>query len=469
VETFVKSPGEGTAAWQAALENGVWNGEVTARRRDGADFVAQVSASIVQDENAKAICLMISLVDVTESRRIHEILDHKQKNLEAIFDATPLGMLLVNSRMEVTRANDVIRQMSGRNYADIIHRDACQALNCIYATNVAGCSGAARSGDCCSLRALVDQALASDQSVRGVELQPALGDADKARPWLSVTVEPVDIDGSKHILIALNDVTDRKRAEEELKQTMELKAQFISTVSHELRTPLSAMKEAVIIVLDGVAGKLNKDQKRFLDIAKRNIDRLSRLIDDVLDFQKLNAGKMKLNMQENDIAAAVHDVYTTMQPNAGKSGVHLAMDLQSNLPRAVYDNDRILQVLINLLNNAIKFTPEGGRILLSASRDEEHLVLKVSDTGYGIPKDELSRIFDQFYRVYRPGKEIKGTGLGLAIVNKIVTAHGGRIEVESELDKGTTFTVFLPLVPQSAPAVDPSRADRSLEAVLKGK
>jgi len=466
---FLKSADEGVAALQSALENDVWNGEMAALRNDGSDFVAQVSASVVKDKKGKAICVMVSLVDVTESRRIHEILDRKQKNLEAIFDATPLGTLLVNDRMRVMRANDVIRQMSGKGYANIIDCDVCQALGCIHAANAVNGPGVMRSCSNCALTDLIQKALASDEPAHGLEIQPALRQDGADQPWLSVSVEPIHIDGGKHVLIVLNDVTDRKRAEEELKQTMELKSQFVSTVSHELRTPLSSMRESVIIVLDEVAGKINKDQRHFLGIAKRNIDRLSRLIDDVLDFQKLNAGKMKLNRQENAIGTAVNEVYTTMQPHAAKSGVHLAVDVQPDLPLAFYDNDRILQTLINLVSNGIKFTPEGGQVRLSVYGQPDHLVLKVSDTGYGIPKDDLAKIFDRFYRVYRPGKEIKGTGLGLAIVNRIVAAHGGRIEVESELDKGTTFTVFLPLVPPCRPALDSDQADRGLESVLAGK
>ncbi|NLH41129.1 MAG: PAS domain S-box protein [Planctomycetes bacterium] len=466
VADLIKSPAEALRAFESAFKEGTWNGDLEARRSDGSDFVAQISASTVRDGTGKPMCLMVSLVDVTETRRVHEILNRKQKNLEAIFDATPLGMLLVNDHMKVTRANDVIRQMSGKGYANIIGCDACQTLSCVHAAALVDSPGTGRSCDGCQLRNMVHKALVSDESIRGMELQLMQGDDEKSRPWLAVSVEPVNIDGSKHVLIAMNDITGRKRAEEELQRTMEMKAQFISTVSHELRTPLSSMKEAVIIVLDGVAGRINKDQRHFLDIAKRNIDRLSRLIDDVLDFQKLNAGKMKLNMQPNSIAAAVNEVYNTMQPNAAKSGVHLAVELPSNLPTAVYDNDRILQVLINLVSNAIKFTPQGGRVLMSASSEPEHLVVRVRDTGYGIPKEDLTKIFDRFYRVNRPGKEIKGTGLGLTIVSKIVNAHGGRIEVESEVDKGTTFTLFLPLVPPSIPAVDPERADQQLEDAL---
>ncbi|HSV99341.1 MAG TPA: PAS domain S-box protein [Sedimentisphaerales bacterium] len=466
--TCIKSAGEAVTACRSALESGTWNGDMEACRADGSDFIVQVSASAVRDASGKPICLMVSLVDVTESRRIQEILNRKQKNLEAIFDATPLGMLLVNDHLTVTRANGVVRQMSGKDYASIIGCGACQTLGCVHAAGLLDNPGDLRSCEGCLLRDMVRKALVADESVRGREIQLALRD-DKNRPWMAVSVEPVHIDGSKHVLIAMNDITDRKRAEEELQRTMELKAQFISTVSHELRTPLSSMREAVIIVLDGVAGKINKDQRHFLDVAKRNIDRLSRLIDDVLDFQKLNAGKMRLNMQPNSIVAAVNEVFNTMQPNAGKSGVHLAVDSQPDLPAAVYDNDRILQVLINLVSNAIKFTPPGGRVQMSVSGEPDHVVVRVSDTGYGIPKEDLSKIFDRFYRVNRPGKEIKGTGLGLTIVSKIVAAHGGRIEVESELEKGTTFTVFLPLVPPSAPAVDADRSDQCLETVLLAK
>lgn len=462
--SFLESPDEGQTAYRAAVKTGIWSGELVARRRDGSDLVVQVSASVVKDKNERPICLMVSLIDVTESRRIHEILDRKQKNLEAIFDAAPLGMLLVNGDMTVTRANDTIRHMSGRGYANIIDQGVCRALGCRAAGTP---SGDAAPWVCCRLREMIQVTLLSNTPVRGYEIQPMLpGDEAGPRPWLSVSIEPVNIDGRKHVVVALNDITDRKRAEEELKQTMELKAQFISTVSHELRTPMTSMKEAVIIVQDGVAGKLNKDQKHFLDIAKRNIDRLARLIDNVLDFQKLSAGKMKLHLQENDPAAAVNDAYSTMQPHAAASGVHLAVDLEPGLPRATYDNDRILQVLINLISNAIKFTPSGGRVQVSAHRRQEHLIFKISDTGYGIPKEDLSRIFDQFYRVHRPGKEIKGTGLGLAIVHKIVSAHGGRIEAESELEKGTTFTVALPLSPPSGPAASSDQADRDLERVL---
>jgi PAS domain S-box-containing protein len=408
-------------------------------------------------------------VDMTDRMRIHEILDRKQKNLEAIFDAVPVGMLLVNEQMVVVRANEAVRQMSGRDYRGIINRSPCEALACVWnRDNQEPRATSCRCSECC-LETMIQLALECGKPIRGLEISPVLNDnGAEAMIWLLVSVEPVTIDLGRHVVVALNDITDRKQAEEELKETMEMKSQFVSTVSHELRTPMTSIREAVTIVLDSVAGKINADQRRFLDIAKRNIDRLERLIDDVLDFQKLNAGKMKFDMQENAIESVLEEAYSTMRPYAEKRRVHMSMDIEGNLPRVVFDSDKIIQVLTNLISNSIKFTPEGGHVSASVFRREEHLALRVSDTGFGIPKEALTKIFDRFYRVHRPGKEIKGTGLGLAIVNKIVAAHGGRIEVESELDKGTTFTVLLPLISERVLQSLPEEADEHLEKTLAG-
>ena len=437
--------------------------ELTALRKSGEEFPIELSIAPVRLHGR---CQAVGIIrDISERKRIHEILDRKQKNLEAIFDAAPFGMLLVNEDHAVARANDAVRQMSGQEYKEILGRDVCRALACVRRPLVPDDSGS--SCQECSLGRFIRAALESDTPVHGVEARPVLNDSgERVRPWLSVSVVPVDIDGGKHVVVALHDITDRKRAEVELRETMDLKSQFISTVSHELRTPLTAIREAVIIVADEVAGKLKKDQKHFLGIARRNIDRLARLIDDVLDFQKLSAGKTEFLKQPHSVARTVEEIYVTMSPHARKKNVHLASDVEADLPSVVYDSDRIVQVLTNLVSNAIKFTPEGGTVSISARRRRDHLILQVSDTGMGIPKEALPKIFNRFYRVHRPGREIKGTGLGLAIVHKIVTAHGGRIDVESEMGQGTTFTVTLPLTARQ-PGGDPhERADGQLEAML---
>lgn len=436
-------------------------------RKDGVVVWLLRSGVPILDREGRLLGYRGADADITERMRTHEILDRKQKNLEAIFDAAPLGMLLVDEELRVVRANDTIRQMSGKGYPNLIHHDVCQALACTRSVEFSERAEAMRSCEGCSLRNLIATTLTSGQAIRGGEIRPSLSSSDEPfQPWLSVSIEPVNLDEGRHVLVALNDVTDRKRAEEELKATMEMKAHFISTVSHELRTPLTAIREAVIIVLDGVAGKIKKDQRHFLDLAKRNIDRLARLIDDVLDFQKLNAGKMTFDMRENGIASAVEEACTTMRPHAQKNGIDLVVELEANLPSAVFDSDRIIQALTNLISNAIKFTPEGGRVQVSAHHRNENLVIEISDTGLGIPKEDLPHVFDRFYRVQRPGKEIKGTGLGLPIVSRVIVSHGGRVEVESELDKGSTFTVILPVSRQDMSAAASEQADQNVEAIL---
>lgn len=413
-------------------------------------------------------------VDITERRRTHEILNRKQKNLEAIFDAAPIGMLLVGENMRVGRANDAVRNLAGKDYGQIINQLPGQVLGCIHGSEDPDpsqeCCGSVQECEDCKLFCTIRQALDTGLPVHGVEIQPTLiVNGRQINPSFSVSAEPVIIDGARYAVVALNDITDRARAEKELRETMEMKSQFISTVSHELRTPLASMKEAVLIVLDGVAGEVNDDQRHFLDLAKRNIDRLWRLINDVLDFQKLGSCKMKFNMAQHSLTQVVEECYNTMTHFANKREVNLCLEREPNLPESVFDSDRIIQAVTNLISNAIKFTPAHGNVTVSLRRHEEELIVRVSDTGMGIPQESLPRIFDRFYRVNRPGKEIKGTGLGLAIVKRIVEAHGGRIDVESEPKEGTVFTAYLPVSYTGSGEVLSETTDEILERAVAGE
>lgn len=393
---------------------------------------------------------VFSFRDVTERKRVNEILHRKQKNLEAIFDAAPIAMLLVDSNLKVCRANDAVRHMADRDYPDIIGYHPGIALGCVNACespkNTAGRCGDSKACANCPLSITIKNSLDQEKAIHGVEINPHLCvDGVEKHPWLSISTESLSIDSGRFVVVAVNDITHRVHAERELRETMEIKSQFISTVSHELRTPLASMKESVLIVLDGVAGEINQDQAHFLDVARRNIDRLWRLINDVLDFQKLGSGKMTFKLNEGDLVRTVEDACATMFQMAKKARVHLTLDLQQDAPLAVYDSDRLIQVLTNLISNAIKFTPEDGHVNVSAKCVGQEFALTIRDTGLGIPKEDLAKVFERFYRVSRPGKEITGTGLGLAIVRRIIDAHNGRIDVQSTVGEGTTFVITLPV------------------------
>lgn len=241
------------------------------------------------------------------------------------------------------------------------------------------------------------------------------------------------------------EVVEHKRTQEKLKEAMNIKSKFTSMVSHELRTPLTAIKEGIGIVLDGSTGPLNDDQKDFLDTAKRNVDRLHRLINEVLDFAKMESGKMEYKMLENDLNAAIKEIVEVQKTVAQGKGLYLRTELDSNLGKIKFDHDKVIQVLTNLTNNALKFTEQGG-ITITSAKDGQFIKVAVKDTGEGIKEEDLPKIFQEFQQVgtdkYRkPGS----TGLGLAISKEIIEAHNGKIWIESKRGTGTEFIFILPI------------------------
>jgi two-component system phosphate regulon sensor histidine kinase PhoR len=186
-------------------------------------------------------------------------------------------------------------------------------------------------------------------------------------------------------------------------------------------------------------------RRRFLAVIDEESSRLTNLVEGLLEISRIESGTVKIVRKPVDIAAVINQVLSALQPLVDKKRIQLKTDIGEELPKLRGDEDKIKSVVTNLVNNAIKFTPEGGQVSICIQHRAEELMMCISDTGIGISKKELPKIFGRFYRVYRPGTQIQGTGLGLAIVKEIVMIHGGRIEVESEVGKGASFTVFLPL------------------------
>jgi signal transduction histidine kinase len=237
---------------------------------------------------------------------------------------------------------------------------------------------------------------------------------------------------------------ERKKVEMKLKEALAAKAELVNMVSHDLRIPLTAIKEGIDIVLGGDAGPVNEEQKEFLALAKRNVERLTRLITDFLDFQKIEADKQQFNIQANDINELMKDVHRTMEPVARQKGLDLRVELGEGLPKTEFDYDGITRVMTNLVSNALKFTTAGG-ICLRTRKEDDGIVVAVSDTGCGVSKDDLGKLFKKYGQIKSTKvKDIEGTGLGLAISKLIVEHHRGKIWVESQLGKGSTFYFYLP-------------------------
>ena len=237
---------------------------------------------------------------------------------------------------------------------------------------------------------------------------------------------------------------ERKKVEHRLKEALAAKADLVNMVSHDLRIPLTAIKEGIDIVGSGEAGAVNEEQKEFLDLAKRNVERLTRLITDFLDFEKIDADKQQFNMQANNINELAMNVYKTMGPVAKQKGLDFRVELEEGLPKTEFDYDGITRVVTNLVSNALKFTTEGG-IVIRTRKDKAGVEVAIADTGCGISKDDLGKLFKKYGQIKSTRvKDIEGTGLGLAISKLIIEHHKGEIWAESKQGKGTTFYFYLP-------------------------
>ena len=231
----------------------------------------------------------------------------------------------------------------------------------------------------------------------------------------------------------------------ELKKLDQLKSDFISTVSHELRTPLSIVKEGISLVLERIPGDINEKQQKLLTVARDNIDRLARIINELLDISKIESGKTELKKGLVNLINLIEQIVLSFKPKADEKGVGIKTNFPKKEINIYADADKIIQVFTNLLANALKFT-EKGHIEISAAEKKNEVECTVADTGIGMSKSDLPKVFDKFQQFERPaGGGEKGTGLGLSIARGIIEMHNGNIWVESELGKGTKFTFTLPM------------------------
>jgi signal transduction histidine kinase len=259
----------------------------------------------------------------------------------------------------------------------------------------------------------------------------------------------------KQRFVRLRDFADQlEKANQELRRIDSMKSEFVSVASHELRTPLAAIKNAVQLVLKGTTGKINENQAKFLSMAERNINRLTNILNDLLNLSRIESGKIELRFESVGLKGIIELTASSLRPHADGKSIKIDLEINEQLPAVYGDPEKIEQILTNLIGNAIKFTPEGGRILITAQplpHDEksgygDKVAVSVKDTGIGIPSEHLDAIFEKFHQVEGSlHRSVSGTGLGLAITKGLVEAHQGKIWVESEVEKGSTFTFTLPL------------------------
>ncbi|MFN0117473.1 MAG: ATP-binding protein [Elusimicrobiota bacterium] len=284
-----------------------------------------------------------------------------------------------------------------------------------------------------------------------------LGDEDVKKTLRASQATVQDVNGRVVGMVSVvSDVTKQK-------ELNRLQTEFMANVTHDLRSPIHAIKLSVAAILEGAAGPTTPEANKMLTVANKNIERLSRLINDLLDFSKIESGRMEINQQEVEIEPLLQEAASSMESWSKSRGVFISVEKSGTALPTFSDSDRILQVVNNLISNAIKFTPAGGNIKLRAINTQENgknfVMVQVEDSGKGISEEDQKRIFERFVQLKQNEKhDIRGTGLGLSICRAYIDLHGGKLSVQSPVPGGSCGTVFsftLPAMERSASVQSP--------------
>jgi len=350
-------------------------------------------------------------------KRIAALQEEKAK-VEAAFSSALDGVLILDHQGRIETVNRGMWTMIGERYRDLVGKTPLEAFRNL------------------GLQKALDQYRSGGVPV---SQEVELGEEEPVMLDVSITpVRGVDEAEGKTMLV-FHDMTRLKKLER-------MRVDFVANVTHEIKTPLTAILGYVETLQEG-AIEDRETAKKFLSAIARHAERLNRLVEDLLTISNTELGELHFSFESVALSGIAQSVLHMIQQKTGEKKIRIASAIPEDLPLIRADRDRLSQILINVLDNAVKFTPEGGTVSLSAApASGNEVVVKIADTGIGIPRDEIPRLGERFYRVDKTrSRELGGTGLGLSIVKHLMTAHKGRMEIESQLGRGTTVSLYFPI------------------------
>jgi two-component system phosphate regulon sensor histidine kinase PhoR len=388
--------------------------QAIARQMSEGDFT--VRAPIRSPDEIGALGRALNGLAARLREQIHD-LRQEQAKATAILDGMIEGVIAVDGRDVILLLNARARSMFGLDATRVDGKPFLEVIRNTELREAFREARAAREGS------------VSNREVRLVS---------PVNRRVEVNAVPLRLGGHEvGVVMVLHDVTELRRLEQ-------VRTEFVANVSHELRTPLTAIQGYLETLLTGALEE-RENARRFLEIVFRHTERLGRLLNDLTDLSNIELGRVSLRLAPTRLDEAVDAVLAIMSARAKSGKVTLRSQLPRDLPPVLADRDRLVQILLNLVDNAVKYTPEGGRVTVRAQEPADgHMEIDVVDTGIGIPPADLPRITERFYRVDKArSRELGGTGLGLAIVKHLVFAHNGLLRIESEPGRGTTVRVWL--------------------------
>ncbi len=428
-EYFTEPDRASQGVGKTLAESRVLGYELTLITRQGRRITVSFNAGIFTDASGIPLGVLAGARDITEQKNLEQQLRYQQfytrslieSNIDALMTTDPLGI--------ITDMNQQMENLTGYSREELIGTPFKS-----YFTNPAH----AEQG--------IKQVL-ENGNVTNYELIAQHKNGKRTVVSYNATTFYDKEKKLQGVFAAARDVTERKQFEESLQEANRMKSEFLANMSHELRTPLNGIIGFSELMIDGKAGKLAAKQSEYLNDIHNSGKHLLQLINDVLDLAKVESGKMEMYPEKFSVKKSIEEVTNVVSPLAKHKNISINIDIIKELEDVKIDKQKFKQILYNLMSNSVKFTDDGGRINISGYlHDDNQFCIKVADTGIGIKKEDFSKLFYEFQQIDSGmARKYQGTGLGLALTKKIIEFQRGKVEVESEYGKGSTFTVTLPV------------------------